>query len=568
ELVLVLDDYHAIRSEAIQAGMRFLVEHRPERLHLLISTRVDPPWRLARLRARNQLIELRAADLRFTSGEVRAFLEGSMGLRLSAEDSLALEARTEGWIASLQLAALSMQGRSNVDAFIKAFTGSNAYVAEYLVEEVLQRQPDAVQDFLLMTSVLEQLHPALCDAVTGSADGAAMLRQIVHANLFLVPLDEQGQWFRYHRLFADLLQARLQQSVGAEAVAQLRQRAAQWYERAGMTHEAIEQALAARDYADALRLVGKAALPMILQAYVRTVDRWLQSIPPELVAESPRANMALAWMYLLRVMTSEAAPYMDRLERLFTAIPANGGDPSLMGEWLALRSKLLTMQGKPAEARDLARQALEILPAQDAPVRTMLYVNLELAHQQMLEYEQAAEIFRLIVREARAAGNFFIETLGLSGRGQMLLQQGKLHAAFEAASEGLERLKATGGTTPFSATLYGEMGSIHYDWHELEAARAYFQQSIRASGLSGFSDPEIFHHVVLSRIAQMEGDWEAAGREVDKAEELTHAFAPAMVREQLVSQQIRVELACGRVDAAKRQLEREGFRLGAEIEFP
>jgi LuxR family maltose regulon positive regulatory protein len=568
DLTVVLDDYHLIQNQEIHAALYFLLDHLPERLHLVFSTRIDPPWPLARFRARNQLIELRAGDLRFSTEEIRQFLEESMGLSVSLQDSSALGSRTEGWIASLQLAALSMQGRSDLHAFIRDFTGSNTYVAEYLVEEVLQRQLAEVQDFLLKTSVLERLHPALCEAVAGVPDGDAMLHALQRANLFLVPLDDIGQWFRYHHLFADLLQARLRQSLGGDEIARLHQRAAAWYERAGMPDEAIQQAFAARDYSSATRLVERAALPLILQAHVRTVEAWLQAIPPEYLAESARANMALAWMHLLRANPDQAAPSLERLEVLFSRLPAERQDPSLLSEWLALRSKLSTMQGKPAEARELSERALKILPEQDAAVRSMLYVNLATAYQQVLDYGRAAGIFELIVRDARAAGNVFVEILGISGRGQMLLQQGKLHAACEAAMEGVSRLKATGRVTPFSATLYGELGNIHYHWHRLEEARGYFQQSIQASGLSGFSDPEIFHHVVLSRIAQMEGDWPAAAREMERAAELTHAYAPAMVREQVVSQQVRVDLALGHEEAARRQLEREGFNLEGDLHFP
>jgi LuxR family maltose regulon positive regulatory protein len=255
-MVLVLDDYHAIQNPAIHATISFLLDHLPDKLHLVLSTRVDPPFPLARLRARNQLVEIRAQDLRFSVEEALEFLNRTMGLNLIAEEVAALEARTEGWVAGLQLAALSMQGRSDIPAFIQAFTGSHVYIAEYLVEEIIQRQPQDVQAFLLQTSILERLNAALCETVVGRLERSNVptfqssddiLKHLERANLFLIPLDDESRWFRYHHLFADLLQARLRQSLSTDAIAVLHQRAAAWYEQAGMTPEAIEHARAAVD---------------------------------------------------------------------------------------------------------------------------------------------------------------------------------------------------------------------------------------------------------------------------------------------------------------------------------
>jgi LuxR family maltose regulon positive regulatory protein len=256
-LVLVLDDYHVIQNGSIQTALSFLLDHLPDNLHIVLSTRVDPPWPLARFRARNQLIEIRAKDLRFTTEEAAAFLNQVMGLNLSADDVAALETRTEGWIAGLQLAALSMTGRSDIPAFVKAFTGSHAYVAEYLVEEVLQHQPEQVQTFLLETSILERLNASLCESVTGFQDVQAILTTLYRANIFVLPLDDEGLWFRYHHLFADLLQARLRQSLPAETVTTLHTRASQWYERNGFVIEAVNHALAAQGFEAAADLFSR-----------------------------------------------------------------------------------------------------------------------------------------------------------------------------------------------------------------------------------------------------------------------------------------------------------------------
>lgn len=568
DLVLVLDDYHEIHNPSIHTALSFLLDHLPEKLHLVFSTRVDLPWPLARFRARNQLIEIRAADLRFTTDETAAFLNQVMSLNLSAENVSALEARTEGWIASLQLAAISMKGRSDLGEFIKAFTGSHVYVAEYLIEEVLEHQSEAVKTFLLQTSILTRLNASLCDAVNGYSKSQTMLKDLYQANLFVFPLDDEGEWFRYHHLFADLLKARLRHSLSAEAIATLHQRAAAWYEQAGMTSDAIEHALTAMDYPLALQLVEKVVLPMILQAYVRTVAGWLQSIPPKYLEESPRVNMAFAWMNLLPGAFDQATPYLERLSIIFSSPEVSAQDPSLLGEWLAIQSKLLGMQGKTAESRDMANHALQILPEADAHVRSMLYANLATAYEQMLDYDHAAEMFQRIVRDAQATGNFTAEILGTSGQAQMVLQQGRLHLGFEIASQGIKRLEASGRSTPFSATLYGELGQIHYQWHQLDQSCDYLLRSIQASGLSGYSDPEIYNHVILSRIFQMEGDWTSSAMEMEQARELARAIPPAMIREEIISQQVRVDLALNRLPEAQALLKAEGFSFNGEFVFP
>jgi len=568
DLVLILDDYHVIQNQSIHAAVAFLIDHVPDRLHLVLSTRVDPPWPLARLRVRNRLIELRTADLRFSTDEAATFLNQMLGCTLSAEEVAALEARTEGWIAGLQLAALSMQGRSDLAGFVKAFTGSHVYIAEYLIEEVIALQSAPVQDFLIKTAILDRMTATLCEAITGDQDGQASLMALHRANLFVMPLDDEGQWFRYHHLFADLLRARLRQTLSADAIATLHQRAADWYERAGSSPEAIEHALAAADYSHVVRLVEKIALPMILQAQVRTVEGWLQAIPQPYLKQSPRASMAFAWLHLVRGNFEQAAPYLERLAALFASPEVSDQDSPLLGEWLALQSKLLGLQGKPAESRDLANQALQLLSEADAHVRSMVYANLAVAYQQMLDYDHAAEIFQIIVRDAQATGNFALEILGASGQAQMVLQQGQLRGGFEIASQAIQRLEITGRSTPFSATLYGELGQIHYQWHHLDHARGYSLRSIQASALSGYSDPEIYHHVMLARMAQMEGDWDAAAREMQQAGDLARVIPPVMIREEIISQQVRVDLATDRLAAAQAILKAEGFTFGAVLGFP
>jgi LuxR family maltose regulon positive regulatory protein len=280
EVALVLDDYHLLQSRPIHEGMAFLLGHLPPQLHVVITSRSDPPLPLARLRARGQLVELRAADLRFTPAESAALLREAWALDLAPEAEAALASRTEGWAAGLQLAALSLRERPDPDAFLDAFTGTHRFVLDYLSEEVLERQPDRVRTFLLETSILRRLTGPLCDAVTGRSDGQDMLEELERANLFLVPLDEERRWYRFHHLFGDLLRAWLRRSEGTR-LPDLHRRAAAWCEQHGLTDEAIRHALESGDSAWAARLVEEHLGEILRRGESVILDQWLSSLPGE-----------------------------------------------------------------------------------------------------------------------------------------------------------------------------------------------------------------------------------------------------------------------------------------------
>src|SRR5215203_4762040 len=286
DLVLVLDDYHVIDATAVDHALTFLLEHLPPRMHLVIATREDPNLPIARLRARGQLGELRAAELRFTPTEAAEFLEGAMGLRLSAEEMAALEDRTEGWIAGLQLAALSMRRREDVGGFIRAFAGDNRYVLDYLAEEVLGRQPERIRSFLLSTSILERLSGPLCEAVTGQEDGGRMLEILERGNFFVVPLDDRRHWYRYHHLFADVLHAHLM-AEHPDLIPALHRRASEWYERNGSSADAIRHALAAEDFGRAADLVELAVPEMRRSRQEAALLGWFEALPDELLRVRP-----------------------------------------------------------------------------------------------------------------------------------------------------------------------------------------------------------------------------------------------------------------------------------------
>ena len=305
EVVLVLDDYHMIDSQPVHGSLLFLAENLPPGLRLVLASRSDPPLPLARLRARGQLAELRAAELRFTAEEAAALLREAIGADLPGAAVAALAARTEGWAAGLQLAALSLRGQADAAGFVAAFSGSHRYVLDYLTGEVLERQDDQVREFLLETAVLERLSGPLCDAVTGGAESQAMLEQVERAGLFLLPLDEVRGWWRYHHLFADLLRARLQQERPGRLLA-LHRAAAAWHEERGLADDALRHALAAGDPAWAARLIERYFDATFLQGQRVTIQRWLAALPACLVRSRPRLGLAQMWMALVGGQTEAA----------------------------------------------------------------------------------------------------------------------------------------------------------------------------------------------------------------------------------------------------------------------
>ncbi|MDH4208968.1 MAG: hypothetical protein OEV76_08835, partial [Anaerolineae bacterium] len=294
-LALVLDDYQVIHTLAIHRLLTYLLDHLPPQMHLVIASREDPPLPLSRWRARGQLLEVRQADLHFSLEETGDFLRQVMQLQLSPADVAAIHKRTEGWIAGMQLTALSLQGRDDAHELIQSFSGSHRHILDYLIQEVFERQTPAVQDFLLKTSILDQFTAQLCDTLTGRSDSHEILLALEQANLFILPLDESRQWYRYHRLFADLLRHRLDLVEGPDAARGLHRQASQWFSAQGSASDAIRHSLAAQDWPAAAALIGEATGPMLKQGEIATLLRWFQALPDQIIRASPELSLAYSW---------------------------------------------------------------------------------------------------------------------------------------------------------------------------------------------------------------------------------------------------------------------------------
>jgi LuxR family maltose regulon positive regulatory protein len=533
EIVLVLDDYHVIDAREIQDGMAFLLDHLPPRLHMVILSRADPMLPLARMRARGELAEIRAADLRFTADEAASYLNETMDLRLTARDVATLEERTEGWIAALQLAALSMQGRQDVAGFIAGFAGDDRYVVDYLAEEVLARQPDTVRTFLLQTSVLGRLTGSLCDAVTGQGDGKARLEALDRGNLFLVPLDDRRRWYRYHHLFADVLQARLLDEQPAQ-VPGLHERASEWYERSGEPSEAIRHALAAGDFGRAAGLV-ELAIPALRSARQEVRLRgWLDALPGDVVRVRPVLSVFYAGVLLLNGELEGVEGWLQEAERWLE--PPGGGaedwvPPAGMvvadeEEYRRLpaqidlyRAAQALAQGDVPGAVRHAQRTIELALDDDHLCRASASGLLGLVYWGSGDLEAGHQAWSACVSGLRRAG-FIADIMGCSiALADIRSAQGRLGAARRTLEQALQL--ATGQSGPVlrgTADMYVGLSEIARERDDLPAAGQLLRQSQDLGEHTGLPQNLYRWRVAMARVLEAEGDLAGALGLLDEAE--------------------------------------------------
>lgn len=528
-LALILDDYHAIHVQPIHDALAYLLDHLPPHTHLIIATRADPPLPLSSLRARRQLVEVRADDLRFTPGEIAAFLNQIMGLGLSADDLRALEQRTEGWAAGLQLAALSLQEEEDVAGFIRAFTGSHRYVFDYLAQEVLERQPDSVRTFLMRTSILERLSGSLCDALTERTDGQSTLERLEQANLFIVPLDQSRRWYRYHPLFADFLRAQLQQALGAHGILALHLQASEWHEQNGSIRDAVSHALAADDHTRAARLIEDYAPAMFLQSELTTLTGWIHRLPVEDVYARPRLCMANAWALLATGHGEEAERWLQAIERTLGASAEGLADedsgrlsPDVLGalvEVTALRGVLAVGRFDVPRTLELSRRVLRHLGDSelrglfnDPPqMRPAALFNLGLAQELGGEVGTAAGTFRETAAASLELKNQHLYPLALGHLGQLQVVQGQLHQAQLTYRSALQETQEFAGSpSPLSAIAHAGLGNVHYEWNDRDAALSHLLKGIELAKPWINWESLIPAYLGLARLKRSRGDLDGA----------------------------------------------------------
>ena len=533
-LVLVLDDYHLISTQVVHDSVGFLVEHLPPQAHVIILTRADPPLPLALLRGRGQLTELRLLDLRFTSDEVSSFIQLAASLELAPQQLTELVSLTEGWAAGLQMAAASMQDHPDLDEFIRSFSGSHRYILDYLLEEVLERQPSQIQEFLLKTSILDRLNGSLCDYVlatsgrtpqTQLANGAQInlsvwrssqeiLEYLDRANLFILPLDEQRQWYRYHRLFADLLHKRLVQKQ-ADLIPDLHRCASIWHEHQGITDAAIDHALASKDFERAATLIEDSVEATLMRSEIRTFRNWVERLPEETMHSHPTLCFYHAWALLMSGRSPEVIE--QHLQDLDCVSDAAGGTSIMTGRMAALRAYIMIFQADIRQAIELCHQALEQLPGSDLYLRSIVTWILSMARLDGGDLQNGNQAIQEVVRMGQEIGNPMIAVGALCDQARLEKRQGRLFRAkaiLERALNSVTDLR--GGRLPIASEALIGLGELEREWNHLEEAANYLSEGIELARQWSEMAP-LDAYFSLMRVNLARGDVKGARQALDNA---------------------------------------------------
>ncbi len=576
-IVLVLDDLHEIDSRLVDQALVFLVEHLPPQLHLVVATREDPPLPLARLRARGQLSELRAADLRFSPSEAGGFLIQTMGLNLSLDDIGALDARTEGWIAGLQLAALSMQGHKDTARFIASFTGSHHFVLDYLVEEVLRQQPESIQAFLLRTSILERMCGPLCDAVLqpagATASGQATLEHIQRANLFIVPLDNERRWYRYHHLFADLLRQRLQQGAPSAAEAggwdipELHRRASAWHARNRLPADAIRHALRAGDFERAAGLIELAWPAMDASFQTGIWLGWAKALPEDLIRARPVLSVGYAWALLNGGSLEAAEARLRDAEVALGAVDDGAQIRALPASIATARAYLSQAFGDVAGTLAHGQRALGLLTEEDHLRRGPAFALVGLAQWASGDLEAAHRALAAAMSGFRKAGNPVFAISCTYGLADIRVTQGRLRAAINAYETSLQLALNPGGPMlPGVSDMYLGLGELYREQGDLQVAEDLLLKSEALGKQLALPDWPFRFHRGRARLRQVQGDLDGALDQLVEAERL-YFRSPVPDIAPIPALKARVWLLQGRLPEAVSWVRERSLSVDDELSF-
>jgi LuxR family maltose regulon positive regulatory protein len=546
DVVLILDDYHVIESQPIDKAITFLLEHLPSQMHLVIASRIDPSLPLSRLRAREQMTEIRADDLRFTPDEAAAFLNQVMDFDLDAQDIAALEVHTEGWIAGLQLAALSIKGlkrSSEIIDFINSFTGSNRYIQDYLADEVLQQQTRGTKDFLLQTSILNRLSAPLCDAVRfgitetpSSSEGTAVTKQdnsqgilenLETANLFIVPLDNNRCWYRYHHLFADLLRQRLHQQQ-PDVVDELHIRASAWYEKNGLEIEAFQHAAAGNDIERAARLVEGEGMPLTFRGAAAPVLKWLESLPTPVLDARPSLWVEYASALNFSGQPTSAERKLQAAEASLGGAEQDDKTQDLVGHIAAIRAMMAVSQNQVETIIAQSRRALEYLHPDNLPVRTATTWTLGYAYQLQGDRAAASRAYTEVISISQASGDIISTLAATTGLGTLQESENQLFLAAESYRRGL--LLFGDQPQPVACETYLSLARVLYEWNDLDAAQQHGQQSLQLARQVESIDTFAVCGAFLARLKLTQGDVAGAAALLAQADQFMrqHNFVDRM----------------------------------------
>jgi LuxR family maltose regulon positive regulatory protein len=569
EFCLVLDDYHLITNQTIHQAINFFLEHFPPNAHLIISGRVDPPINISRMRARHQMTEVRPNDLRFIESEGRTFLNDLSRLELSSEDISALVSRTEGWITGLQLAALSMQGRQDKSKFVAAFSGSHHYIIDYLVDEVVARQSEEVRSFLYRTSILNRFCAPLSDAVLGISDSKKVISYIDDANLFLVPLDDERKWYRYHHLFAEFLNQRLLERE-PENVPELHNRASIWFEENDLLVEAIDHALLGEEFTRAAKLVESVGPDMMIRSEFDQLSSWLDAIPQEQLDSWPWLCIIRAWMCQRWARFDEGERYLQCAERALkdeTIPEPMDGLEVIQGQISAIRSLFSLAKGQISSAIEYANQALEFLP--DGYFNRPVAADaLGIAMRVSGDFEGASKFFVDAHRDSLAVGNRILAQAIIMELGLTYFLQGRLYQAAETFREAITyTYQDTQIKIPYASSASVYLANILYEWNKLDEAMTHLEEGIEIGISAKMVDAVAIGYGIMVWVYLAQSDLEAASAACMKTEKMIKDI-PDLGSETLkitLDSRIRLLIANNKLIDASKLMQEQGISVEDEI---
>ena len=553
DLILVLDDYHTIGAPAVHDAVAVLLGNLPPQMHLVIATRSDPPLPLSRLRARDQLVEIRSPELLFTFEEADTFLNRAMGLDLTAGDVTALQSTTEGWIAALQLVAVSLQERPEVASLVATVTGTHRYIVDYLVDEVLSLQPEEDRLFLLRTSILSEIGGPLCDAVTGRSNSAAVLMRLERANLFMTPLDDERRWYRYHHLFAECLRNRLEAEEPGN-VPELHRRASQWYQRQGLVDVAIGHLLSAQDFEEAARLVEEHAPRLLGQGGIVALLNWANRLPEALVQGRPHLSVLVGRALALVGQPEASESYLQSAEGALAGVPQPDSQ-NLQGQIAAVRASIASQRTDALRTIEYARLALSNLPHNEPFIRSLAAFNLGDAYLLTGNVVPASAAFADAVSLSLATGSLHMVTLSSAYQARTQMLRGRLQEAEQVCQRALDLVaqlsEAPARTVPTQGILYAYLGHLRREWDDLDGAASYLAQALELGEQSGYVEVLAATYLGLAQLHRARANVQAGLAMIERAIDTVEEQSLTVMRRLLLAERADLLVDMARLEAAE-----------------
>jgi LuxR family maltose regulon positive regulatory protein len=552
DFILVLEDYHTLSSRVVLNITKFLLDHLPPKMHIVIASRADPDLPLPLLRGSGDMVEIRQDALRFTHEEVKSFLNKTLSVKLTNEDIAALEARTEGWIAGLQMAALSISGKEDASRYVQDLTGTDRYILDYLVEEVLEQQPQTVQDFLLQTSIVGKLSGPLCNAITGAENAQEMLESFERENLFILPMDHQRRWYRYHQLFSDLLKKRLTQ-LHPEIIPDLHNRASCWYAGNDLTAEAIQHSLAAQKYGRAAALMEKAAEDIMMRSEFSTLQEWIKALPDETLRQRP--ILCLFYAYILLVYS-----YPLKTVETYIEYAAKGSD-QYQGHVASLRAFMAVLQRNVPKANALADSALRNLPERDRFFRMITLWGNTAANMYSGNLADRHLALDDVAQLSQVAGNTMVTTIVRCNQAWLHILKGELHQAQQLFEKTMNLAKGQDGSyLPIAGEAFLGLGYLLCEWNRFDESLEYLEKGLALTDKWGVSLTSIDGLLAKARILKARGNLESAHEVILAAQRLALQSEVTAMDDYLVDAHMaRNHIEQGNIDAAVRWAQGRGL---------